>query len=154
MTRVAQGMYRFRCAPMEAQDSCENQACFSNHFVSKDFGIQTHNCLMLRKATIIGPSRPCAKSISLGYSSYCFEYLGFCGSTMCVESKPRLLATFGCPCCGNFTCISNVNILLNTWFHWDPRLWWWTSSLSIMHAKTCYPSSRIFPFIHVLFSIS
>jgi hypothetical protein len=62
---------------MEAQDSCENQACFSNHFVSKDFGIQTHNCLMLRKATIIGPSRPCAKSTSLAIAHIVSNTLGF-----------------------------------------------------------------------------
>jgi hypothetical protein len=114
MTKVAQGMYRFQCAPTEAKDSFENQVCFSNNFVSRDFGIQTHNCFMLWKATIIGPSRPCAKSTSVGYSSNYCEYLGFCGSTMCVESKPRLLATFGCPYYGNFTCMSNVNMLLDT----------------------------------------
>jgi hypothetical protein len=147
-------MYRFWCAPTEVQDSCENQVCFSNHFVSRFFGIQTLNCFMLWKATIIGPSRPCAKSTSLNYSSNCCEYLGFRGSTKCAKSKPRLLATFGCSCCGNFTYMSNANILLDTWFHWDPRLWWLASSLSITHAKTCYTSSRTFPFIHALFSIS
>ncbi len=36
------------------------------------------------------------------------------GSTMCVESKSRLFTTFGCPCCGNFICMSNANILFDT----------------------------------------
>jgi hypothetical protein len=41
----------------------------------------------------------------------------------------------------------------DTQFHWDPRLSWWASSLSTMHAKIGYASSRTFPFIHALFSI-
>jgi len=84
-TKVAHGMYGFWCAPREAQDSYESHVCFLSHFVSRNFGIQTHNCLMLWKATLIGPSRPCAKSTSLGYRSNCCKYFGSRGSTMCVE---------------------------------------------------------------------
>jgi hypothetical protein len=57
VTRMAKGMYRFRCAPMETQDSYENQICLLSHFVPKDFEIQTHNYFMLWKATSIGLSR-------------------------------------------------------------------------------------------------
>jgi hypothetical protein len=146
-------MYGLWCAPMETQDSCENQVCLLNHFVSINFGIQTHNCLMLWKAIVIGPSRSCAKSTSLGYSSNYCGYLWSYGSTMCVQSKLKLLATFRCPCCGNFTCMLNANKLFDTWFHEDPSLWWWSSSLLTTHAKISYTSSRTFPFIHALFSI-
>jgi hypothetical protein len=73
VTKVAQGMYGFWCAPTKTQDSYENQICFSSHFVPKDFEIQTRNCLMLWKATSIGP---CAKSTSLGYNSNCVDTLG------------------------------------------------------------------------------
>jgi len=102
---------------------------------------------MLWKAIIIGPSRLCAKSTSLGYSSNCCRYLWSYGSRMCVESKSKLLVTFRCPCCGNFTCMLNANKLLDTRFHENPRLWWWSSSLLTMHAKIGYISSSFLSFM-------
>jgi len=43
------------------------------------------------KSTIIGTSRPCAKSTSLGYGPNCYKYFWFHGPTLGVEPKPRLL---------------------------------------------------------------
>ncbi len=71
--------------PEKAQDLNQNQVYFQSHFVSKDFEIQTHYCIMLWMTTIIRISRPCAKSTSLGYSPSCYKYFGSHGSTMCVE---------------------------------------------------------------------
>jgi len=65
---------------------------------------------------------------------------------MCVESKSKLLATFRCPCCGNFTCMLNAK-LLDIRFHENPRLWWWSSSLLTTHAKIGYTSSSFLSFM-------
>jgi hypothetical protein len=66
VTRMAQGHWH---APTKVQAFSEDLIFFSSHFVPKDFGIQTHHCLLLWKAKIIGISRLCAKSTSLGYNS-------------------------------------------------------------------------------------
>jgi hypothetical protein len=77
--------------PMEAQDFSQNLTCFLNCFVPKNFGIQTHHSFLLWKSTIIGTSRPCTKSTSLGYGPNCYKYFGCHGPTLGVEPKPRLL---------------------------------------------------------------
>jgi hypothetical protein len=66
MTRMAQGYWH---APTKVQTPNKDLIFFSNNFVPKDSGIQAHHCLLLWKATIIGISRLCAKSTSLGYNS-------------------------------------------------------------------------------------
>jgi hypothetical protein len=66
VTRMAQG---YRHALTKVQTPNEDLIFFSSHFVPRDFGIQAHHCLLLRKATIIGTSRLCAKPTSLGYNS-------------------------------------------------------------------------------------
>jgi hypothetical protein len=57
--------------------------------------------LLLQKSTIIGISRLCAKSPSLGNCLNCFWYIGTHGPTMHVEPYLGLLAILKCPCCGN-----------------------------------------------------
>jgi hypothetical protein len=78
----------------KVQDSNLNYIFFQSHFVLKGFRIQTQYYYMLLTTTIPDTSRSCAKSTSLGHSPSCCRYFGSCGSTMCVEPKPRLLATF------------------------------------------------------------
>jgi hypothetical protein len=86
---MAQNMFIEWCAPKKAQDLSQNYVCMQSHFVSRDFGIQAHYCLMLWTITVIGTSRPCAKSTSLDYSPSCCKYFESFGSTMCVEPKSR-----------------------------------------------------------------
>jgi len=79
---------------MEAQNSNQNLICFLSCFVPKNSRIQTHHCLLLWKSTIIGNSRPCAKSTTLGYGPNCYKYFGFHGPTLGVEPKARLLIIY------------------------------------------------------------
>ncbi len=67
---------------------------------------------MLKTTIIIGTSKSCAKSASLGYIPSCCKYFGFHGSTLCVEPKLRLLDIFLCPCFNNLINMSNTSGLL------------------------------------------
>jgi hypothetical protein len=47
VARMAQGKYGYWNDPMEAQGSSQNLIYFLNCFVPKNFGIQTHHCILL-----------------------------------------------------------------------------------------------------------
>jgi hypothetical protein len=65
-------------------NTCSN--CLKSHPIPRVFYIKTCNCSLLWKATIVDPTRLCAKSSNLGNILGCCQYPIPCGSTMCVES--------------------------------------------------------------------
>jgi hypothetical protein len=97
-------------ALMEAQSLNQNLVLFPNHFVPifLEFKHTIAFCYETQHSLTLQGHMQSPKS--LGYGPNCCKYFGSHGSTMYVEPKLRLLASFLCLYCAHIICMSNIGV--------------------------------------------